>query len=406
MMNGLVMVAEALARIVAHRPRQETESLPLVQCIGRVTAADVRARLTHPPLPVSAMDGYAVRLADTGAAGRRLKVIGEAPAGSPLTHALRHGEAVRIFTGGAVPEGADHILIQEEATRSGDEIIVDIAQKVARHIRGKGIDFREGDMLISAGTRLGPAEIAIAAAANHATLTVMRRLKVAVLASGDELCEPGSELTVGQIINSNASALFALVTQWGGEPLLMGIAGDTIEQISEMFDRSGEADIIVPIGGASVGDHDQMRAAFLARGGSLLFSKVAVRPGKPTWSGTLGRQLVLGLPGNPASAYVCAHLFLEPLLDISGGLPASITARLTDDLPPNGNREAYLRAVFGQDGEVRLLPNQDSSLLRPFLEANCLVRRAAGAKAVFAGSEVDIVLLASAAGKPVASPKN
>jgi len=394
--SRLISVDEALRLLASHTLDAGEETVAVGEALGRILARDVAARTTTPPADVSAMDGYAVRLADVREAGDRLQVTGEIPAGTLPDRPVAQGEAMRIFTGAPLPDGADHILIQEEAARAGDTIEVTAAQTAAKHIRKAGQDFSDGEILIAAGTRLSPADLGLAAAGNNATVTVRRKPKVAILPGGDELRPPGSKLEPGQIIDSNSTAMAALVRSWGGEPVSPGIAGDTIEQIRALIDAASDADLIIPIGGASVGDYDYMKAAFQEAGAEILFSGIAVRPGKPTWFAKRGGQLVLGLPGNPASAFVCAHLFLKGLLVRTTGSTDRFTAKLEAGMAPGGSRETYYRAV-ARPGEGGLtaapLPDQDSSLLRPLQTANCLICRLPDAPAAGPGDEVECVSL-------------
>lgn len=376
----LISVPEALRRIKTHRFNADAQWLGLKDCDGRILAEAVKARTTLPPADVSAMDGYAVRLSDLSSDNTALTVIGEAPAGSPFDGKVDAGQAVRIFTGALMPDGTDHVVIQENTSREHDTVIIHPAQKEVRHVRKGGIDFHNGQTVLDAGRRLGPAEIAVAAAANVGRLPVQRRPKVALLACGDELRRPGSDLKPGQIVNSNAYALTALLRRWGAEPMDMGILPDDPDAIIEAIESVSDADILVPIGGASVGDHDHMRHAFGQAGAEMVFEKIAVKPGKPTWLASLGQRKVLGLPGNPASAYVCAHLFLRPLLGSEETDPL-LALKAGCDLPPCGPRETYLRAQ--RDSKtVTPLPNQDSSLLTPFLKADVLIRRGPDAPAI------------------------
>jgi len=313
----------------------------------------VNTAISIPPRDASAMDGYAVRLADVRAKASTLRVIGEAPAGSPFKGKVNQGEAVRIFTGGAVPPDADHIVIQENAIRKDNLLTTTTDYETARHIRKAGIDFKTGDILIN------------------------KPPVVALIANGDELKPPGYEVEKGDIISSNAAGLGALILSWGGNVMDMGIASDSVESILALIKAAKEADIIVPIGGASVGDYDFMRTAFKEAGLNLVFEKIAVRPGKPTWFGTLGNQTVLGLPGNPASATVCAHLFLKILMHRADNISTQ-KAVLTQPLPANGPRETYLRGHLEVSDkgitQVMPFPRQDSSLLTPFARANILLR--------------------------------
>ena len=393
-MTKLISVDEALAALMPHALDAGEETIPVGAALGRVLAQNVLAKTTTPPTDVSAMDGYAVRLSDAQEAGNRLHVTGEIPAGTVPTHRLAAGEAIRIFTGAPLPEGADHILIQEEAHRTGDVIEVTTLQTSSRHIRKAGRDFAEGDVLVPPGKWLSPADLGLAAAGNNSTVTVSRRPVIAIIPGGDELLPPGSELSPGKIIDSNSTALAALIHTWGGEPVTPGIAGDTIEDIRALIDASSEADLILPIGGASVGDYDYMKTAFEGAGAEILFSGIAVRPGKPTWFARKGQQRILGLPGNPASAFVCAHLFLKALLSKTAGPAGHFSARLETDMPAGGFRETYYRAVMRRtDGtySVTPLPDQDSSLLRPLQAANCLIRRQPNAPAANVGEDVECV---------------
>lgn len=395
-MSALISVDEAIAQLIAARPQRTVESVTLDLAHGMVLAEPVIAQVSRPPAAVSAMDGYAVRLDDVRTAGARLNVIGEAPAGKPFDQRVNTGEAVRIFTGGEMPTGTDHIVIQEDTSRDGSLVICAESYDAPQSVRAAGIDFKKGDALIAAGSRIGSAEIAVASAANHAQIPVFRRLKVAILANGDELRPPGSTLKRGEIISSNPAGLSALIRDWGGEPTDLGIAGDSVASIREHIDRASKADVIVPVGGASVGDHDHMRAAFAEAGFEPVFSKIAVKPGKPTWFSQRGQQRVLGLPGNPASAFVCAHLFLKPLLYAASGLETG-RASLSAPISANGPRESFLRGIAEPDEQgvrkVRAVPDQDSSLISPFLSANALIHRRANAPASETGELVDIVTL-------------
>jgi molybdopterin molybdotransferase len=342
------------------------------------------------------MDGYAVRLADVIASGAILKIIGEAPAGTPFKGTVSSGEAVRIFTGGNVPSGADHIIIQEDTTHIHDHVTCNESYDTPAYIRAAGMDFKAGDTLVEAGTILGPAQLTIAASANIAELQAYRPLRVGLLANGNELKPPGSHLTPGQIPNANPIGLNALIRQWGGEPVDLGIAGDTLDAIAKHINAAEDIDLFVPIGGASVGDHDLMRPAFAAAGFAPVFEKVSVKPGKPTWYSTHDTAAVLGLPGNPASAFVCAHLFLRPLL-MQHAQPSFVTAQLAGHISANGPRETYLRAKAHIDATGTLTvtpaPNQDSSLISPFLTCNALIRHLPHANDTRDGMPVDCLLI-------------
>ena len=367
----MISVSDALAIIYSRRPIFGTETLPLRDLAGRMSAKAITARLTQPPFDSSAMDGYAVKVADTARIGATLNVIGEAPAGAPFNGEINPGQAVRIFTGSQVPRGADHIIIQEHVTRRGEQITVDTPSKHARNIRKAGQDFAIGDTLIPAGARLDWRHVALIAAANIEEIKVIKTPRVAILSNGNELIEPGSNVSAGQIVNSNPFALAALIESWGGAATILPVAKDSVKSIAKRITQAREADIILPVGGASVGDHDHMKPAFADAGLDLKFSKIAVKPGKPTWFGELGEQRVLGLPGNPASALVCAHLFLKPLMGLETGDVA--TAILSSDIPANGLRETYARGRV-DSGKITLFPKQDSALISPFPKANALIK--------------------------------
>jgi len=396
----MISVDDAIAGILDGAQGLGAENVALGDVAGRVLAADVTARMTQPPFAASAMDGYAVRFADV-APGGHLKVIGEAPAGAPFGGVVGDGEAVRIFTGGVVPNGADHVIIQEDVAREGDRLIINEPQEKPRNIRKAGIDFHAGDILEKKGVRLHEIHGSIFAAANVAEIPVARRPTVAIFSNGDELVEPGAALKPGEIVNSNHYALAAMVKSWGGAPTYLGCAPDSEEAIRDFFLRAQSADIIIPVGGASVGDYDYVKSAFRGVGGETVFEKVAVRPGKPTWLGKLGGARIVGLPGNPASALVTAALFVQPLVrrlaDTEADAPHFSKAALTSALAANGRRETYLRARVegGSDGALHVTPaaNQDSSLLSPFSDANALIKREIDAPAAALGGEVEIVRL-------------
>jgi molybdopterin molybdotransferase len=390
---------EALALIGNLPAIQETETLPLEACVGRILADDVAAKLTHPPAAMSAMDGYAVSFSGT-LGDAPLQVIGEAAAGAPFDGVVSHGQCVRLFTGSVIPRGCDHVIIQEHVRRQANTVWVEAPQASPRNIRPAGIDFHEGQVLLEAGLPLRPVHLSIAAAANHAAMNVRRRPRVALLTNGDELKPPGSGLEPGQIISSNEYALMALIRGWGAEAFNLGTAADDPSDIRQRVENAGNPDVFVPIGGASVGDHDHMKDVFLNLGFETVFSKIAIKPGKPTWHARRNHQSVLGLPGNPASALVCAHLFLKPLLSALQLRPADeLWARgvLSNSLPANGPREAFLRATLvatgGASPSIVPASDQDSSLLSPFASANFLVHRPANAPASPAGDNVDGVRL-------------
>lgn len=390
---------DALKHILDVRPRADAETVPLQQAVGRILAEPVIARLTQPPANMSAMDGYAVRF-ENCQPGVRLKVIGEAAAGRPFAGTVEPGECVRVFTGSVVPDGADHVMIQEDVSREGDVMVINEVDPAPRNIRRAGIDFSEGDELLPAGIRIGPRHLSVCAAANHAELPVRRRPRIALLSNGDELRPPGSALEPGQIIASNEYSLTALIEAWGGEAVNLGTSPDDPEIIRQKIETAENIDVFVPVGGASVGDYDHMKPVFKALGYEEVFSKIAIKPGKPTWFYQKADTLVLGLPGNPASALVCAHIFLRPLVRTLLGVSHQedwLTVRLAGDLPSNGKRESFLRGhlMEGEDGILQVKPagNQDSSLLTPFLTADVLINRPASSPALEAGTSVPCVRL-------------
>jgi molybdopterin molybdotransferase len=401
---ALMPVAEALARVLADAEPLAAEAVPLAQAHGRVLAADVAALRTQPPADVSAMDGYAVRAVDVAKAPVKLKLVGEVAAGHPFRGTVGAGEAARIFTGGVLPPGTDTIVIQENTVSEGDAVVVTVASGKGKHVRVEGLDFKRGAVLLSKGRRLSDRDLALAAAMNHPTVPVHRCPKVALLATGDELVMPGGTPGFGQIVYSNGYATMALARREGCEVVDLGIVPDRLAETAAGVRRAREvgADILVTSGGASVGDYDLVREALAAEGLALSFWKVALRPGRPMMHGRLGPMHVLGLPGNPVSAYVCAVLFLLPLIRQLAGrsdvAPAPDTARLGRDLPANDERADYLRAVLttGSDGIAVATPApvQDSSMLMPLARADCLLVREPFAPAAKAGDRCSIIRLA------------
>ena len=395
-------VEDALARILeGATPGPATRVCPLAAADGHVLAAPLAARLTQPPFNASAMDGYAVRAADVATVPVTLTVVGESAAGHGYRGELRPGEATRIFTGAPVPAGADAIVIQEHTERDGDRVIIRDGEIDPEYVRPRGGDFHAGDVLIPAGRRLTARDITLAAAMGYAELTVRRPPRVAILATGDELVQPGVTPQIDQIVCSNTFGIAAMVRAAGGEPVLLGIAADTRESLERKVEEAESCDILVTVGGASVGDHDLVAPTLTKRGLSLDFWKIAMRPGKPLMFGRLGSQRVLGLPGNPVSSLVCARLFLIPLLRALLGIPPepkqTLTARLAVALAANGPRAHYMRATTGRgdDGQIEVVPvrSQDSSLMSPLAEADCLIVRPIRAPALPAGSPVPVMML-------------
>ncbi|GAC1479942.1 MAG: molybdopterin molybdotransferase MoeA [Acetobacteraceae bacterium] len=393
----MISVEEARGRILAALRPTATETVSLSQAWGRVLAAPVVARLTQPPADVSAMDGYALRAADPGP----WTVIGSAPAGHPFADRVGPGQAVRLFTGSLIPDGADAIVLQEDADRDGEQLALRDVPRPGCHIRRGGGDFRCGDVLVRPGSRLGARAMGLIAAANHPWVVVHRRPRVVILATGDEIALPGDPVRPGGIVSSNAHALAALVQSAGAEPVLLPIANDTTEAIAATADQLGGADLLLTTGGASVGEHDLVQRGLGERGFTLDFWQIAMRPGKPLLFGRLGATPVLGLPGNPVSAFVCGVLFLAPALARLGGepdqAPAVSSARLGAALRANDHRADHLRATLarGPGGELLAtpFPRQDSSLLRLLAEADALIIRPPGAPAAAIGDPVEVIRL-------------
>lgn len=398
---ALLPVEEALARIlegVAHMP---AESVGLLDARDRILAETITATRTQPPFDNSAMDGYAVRAADLAQIPVTLTVVGESQAGKRHAAAIGPGQAVRIFTGAPLPEGADTVVIQEDTERTGDSVRVAEAPKPGANVRRAGNDFCEGETLLAIGRPLDAAAILLAAAAGRAKVSVYRRPRVAILATGDELVEPGAEPGPDQIVSSNPYGLAALIARYGGTAQVLGITGDDRDALGAGIAAARDSDVLVTIGGASVGDRDLVRPALEDAGMRLDFWKVAIRPGKPMLFGRLKDMRVLGLPGNPVSCLVAARVFLVPLLAALTGQAARHEERvalLAEDVPANGPRQHYMLAKLKQQGEgaprVAALASQDSARISGLAAADVLVVRPPEAPPARAGDPVRILPLA------------
>ncbi len=393
---ALMTVAAARARILDGVEPLPGESVSIYDGAGRVLAEGLAAKLTQPPFDASAMDGYAVRAADVASAPVSLKVIGASAAGHGFAGKVGPEEAVRIFTGAPLPEGADTIVIQENTKpEPPDAVRILEGSPEGRHIRWRGYDFEEGHIALEAGTRLGSRHLMLAAAMNHATVTVRRKPAIALLANGDELVPPGHAPQASQIVSSIPAGLKAAVAAWGGESLLLEIAKDTKESIAAQAGAGAGTDVLVTIGGASAGEHDLVRGTLEAKGARFEVLKAAIRPGKPVMFGFMGHQRVLNLPGNPASAMICARIFLKPLLAALLGLPTEeplTEMPLARPIEANGEREHYMRAIVS-GGAVAPIPDQDSSLMNAFARSNCLLVRPANAPSLPVGAFVPIISL-------------
>ena len=400
---ALMPVSDALAAVLAGAEPLADDSVALAEAYHRILARDVAARRTQPPEAMSAMDGYAVRAADAANVDSQLTVIGEVAAGRPYAGRIGAGEAVRIFTGGVVPAGADAVVIQEDTIADGKRITIREGAITGRHIRPAGVDFREGDVLLRGGRRLTDRDLALAAGMNHPHLPVRRRPKVAILATGDELVMPGSAPGHGQIVYSNGYALHALARAEGADTIDLGIAADTVGAATAGIRRAREsgADLLITTGGASVGDHDLVKPALEAEGVKMAFWKIAMRPGKPMMHGHLGAMRVLGLPGNPVSSYVCGFLFMVPLIRALSGRDVILHCReravLGREVGANDVREDYLRAHLDtrEDGTLVATPvnHQDSSLLANLAAAQALLVRAPFASKAEEGAPCEVLRL-------------
>ena len=393
--NPPLALEEAQRRLMAIAPVLPIEHRATADCLGFHLAEPLTALRTQPAADVSAMDGYALRAADLPGPWR---VIGESAAGRPFAGVVGPGEAARISTGALVPAGADMVLIQEDASREGDTLTLTGTppEPPHRHIRPAGMDFHRGDVLMAPGTKIGAAQIALALTAGHAHLPVRRQLHLAVIDGGDELAAPGAELADHQLPASNSAMLAALATQPAVRITRIGPVPDRLDALKAAFDSARDADVIVTSGGASVGDHDLVRPALAELGAELAFWRVAIKPGKPLLVARRGAQIILGLPGNPAAAFVTGFLFLLPVIRTALGagspMPRPIPAALKEAMPAGGSRMEFLRAVW-DSGEVSLDGLQDSGALSSLARANALVVRPANEPETPAGQFVPVYLL-------------
>jgi len=398
---ALLPVEDARARILRNVKPLPAESIPLVKALGRVLAHKVRAVRDQPPFPASAMDGYAVIAADVVSTPVSLKVIGTSAAGHGFRGRIRSGEAVRIFTGAPMARGADAIVIQENtAVQAKPYVSILSPVKANQNLRARGLDFKRGDVLLEPGLRLNARDTGLAAAANVAAVRVRRKPRIAIFATGDELVIPGADPGPDQIVSSNSHALQAMAMLYGADVINLGIVRDRLKATERAIARAADADVLVTTGGASVGDHDFIQEALKNSGVDIKFWKIAMRPGKPFMYGRKGRQHVMGLPGNPVSALVCARLFLKPLLDAMQGLPAGddlVMARLATPMKANDTRQDYVRAALAlaDDGSRKVTPfnQQDSSMQRTFRASDCLIVRPPHAPEAAAGDLVPVLLL-------------
>ncbi|MBA4009773.1 MAG: molybdopterin molybdenumtransferase MoeA [Erythrobacter sp.] len=390
-MSELLGLEEAQTRLLALVPQLPLDTAPVDAALGRFLAEDLRAARTQPPADLSAMDGYAL---SPGAGPWRM--VGESRAGAPYAAALASGEASRISTGAIVPEGADRVLLQEDAVREGESVIATDLPPPGRHIRKRGFDFAAGDLLLSRGTCITPARLALALAAGHGTVTVPRCLRVAVMDSGDELSPDPAACLPHQIPASNAAMIAAMIAPLGCDVTRIGPVPDDRAALAAALAQAEGADVLVTSGGASVGDHDLIKPALADWGAETAFWRVAIKPGKPLLVATRGAQVILGLPGNPVSSFVTAFLFALPLVRAAMGdpdpLPRAITMIAGEDLPPTERRREFLRGVVEGD-RVRLAGSQDSSALSALAAADALIDRPAGSAAVRAGDAVRVFLL-------------
>ena len=398
----MIPVLEAKKRIISTTELMPTEQVPLQASFGRVLATDVSAQRTQPPYAVSAMDGYAVRAKDHSSTPYKLKIIGHAPAGQSFEGKVKKNEAVRIFTGAKIPEGADAVIIQENTKCDDKSVIVTNGESsVGQFIRQPGLDFKKGDILLKAGRVLTARDIGLAAGMNVSWLTVRRKPRIALLATGDEIAMPGQELGPNQIVSSNGPALNGFILALGGIPIDLGIAPDSRDGLLKMAEGAKGTDMLITCGGASVGEHDLVKSVLSEIGLKIEFWRIAMRPGKPLIYGKIGKTKMLGLPGNPVSALVCATIFLRPainaMLGIRDGEPELEYANLTEVLLENDEREDYLRGILERksDGSLHVTPleKQDSSVFSGLAKADALIVREPFAPKANVGNPVIIIRL-------------
>lgn len=403
--GGPLIGLDAALKLLLERTAAVTgiAPVPLAAARGRVLAEDIVAPRDVPPHDNSAVDGYALYFDDLAPGAETvLRVEGRAAAGHPLEGAQKRASAVRIFTGAPMPDGTDAVVIQEDTSAEGGKVTIKEAAPLGHYVRKAGLDFKQGDALLRAGRVLSPRDVGLCAAMNVPWLTVRRRPRVAILATGDEIVQPGEALGPGQIVSSNSWALAAFVDANGGEAINIGIAPDEKATLKTMAESARGADLLVTTGGASVGDHDLVQSALGEMGLSLDFWKIAMRPGKPLMFGKLATTPLLGLPGNPVSSLVCSLLFLAPMLAKFLGHaetePRRIAARLGADLKANDRREDYLRATLARGPDGGLVANpfraQDSSMMATLAKADGLIVRAPLAPALKAGDAIEVIPLA------------
>ena len=399
--NRMISVEEAKSTVFSSFSILGSEQIAVSNAFGRVLAEDIYSRVNQPPVAVSSMDGYAVRAIDVRTTPSKLQLIGESSAGSSFGGSVSGGQTVRIFTGAALPRDADSIVIQENTIKHNDMVTILTSAKKGDYVRPKGLDFRKGKKLLTAGQKLNYRHLSLIAAMNVPWVNVVRKPRIAVLATGSELAMPGEINDENQIVSSNSIGLAAFVTACGGEALNLGIAEDKPESIIKLVSQIDTTDLLVTIGGASVGEYDLVRPVLIKKGLKIKFNKVAMRPGKPLIFGTIDKLPMFGLPGNPVSASVTAILFLKPAINLMLGQKLKENnfenAFLTRDIPKNDLRQDYLRATLasGRDGRLKVTPflKQDSSMLATFTASDCLIVRKPAAKALKAGNKVQIIYL-------------